>query len=108
MTLDAGIKLSGKFSKTTIVFGPDSLPPVGRSHSETLQSTTDIDGLNTFRFGLRAELNYDIPFSNTFILSPCFGYDLPFTKVDNTDRAWKASSLYAGIAVHFYVGLRNY
>jgi hypothetical protein len=72
----------------------------GSVNSQTETISEAIDGLHSLRIGLRAKISYDIPINETAILSPVFGYDLPFTKVDNTNRSWTASSLFLGIAIH--------
>jgi hypothetical protein len=85
--------------------------------NETLHSTiliTDSNGVQTttkdniavqgkMRLALKGGISYDIPlgWSGTFIFSPFVGYDFALTNVDNTTRQWTASSVYAGIALHY-------
>ncbi len=59
---------------------------------------------NLIRLGMRGQISYDIPVSGNMLVTPLIGYDLPFTKVDNSDKSWSASSIFAGIAAHFGIG----
>ncbi|MDP4220870.1 MAG: hypothetical protein Q8916_13915 [Bacteroidota bacterium] len=92
-----GIKMAGTFDKEVIISGTSSS---GQAESQTETTSVAIDGAKTFRFGFRGELGYDIPLSEWFVISPIVGYDLPLTRVDNSDRDWTASSFYSALVVH--------
>jgi len=95
-----GAKLAGNFNKTVTVSASSGTSDI----SKTSKSVTSIDGINAVRIGLRGQFTYDIPLSWTLLLTPTIGYDLPFSAVDNTDRSWKASSVYGGVMLHYCFG----
>jgi len=106
LTPSLGIKLTSKLNKTVTVSAADpaGAPGSGLVLSKTTTSAVEAPGAQGIRIGVRAQFMYDIPLSPAWIASPLVGYDLPFTKVDNTSSSWSASSVYAGIALHFFVG----
>jgi len=57
---------------------------------------------DALRLALRPELTYDLPLTETWILTPFAGYEFPLTKVDPTENWW-ASALYGGLALRYAI-----
>jgi hypothetical protein len=55
------------------------------------------------RIALRGQFTYDIPLSQTWIATPTAGYDLALSKVDDSQRDWKASSAFGGVAIRYLI-----
>ena len=100
--LNLGMRMLHSFTKTVTVSAGTSNAGQKSSAQEVVEA---IDGASLFRFGLRGRLAYDVPIARSLYFSPFVGYDLPFTKVDNTDRAWTASSVFAGVGLHYSIEL---
>ena len=102
LLLYVGYNTSANFTEhIDVVTAPDAHGMQGEQGVTVMDA---IDGANKVRLGLRGEISYDIPLNGNILLTPIVGYDLPLTKVDNTNRSWTATSIYAGIAVHFGIG----
>ncbi len=97
-----GLKLTSTLNKTVSISA--AAPTVNTTQQSTQTNSEAVTGAQGIRIGVRGQFMYDIPLSPEWIFSPLVGYDLPFTKVDNTDRAWTASSAYAGVALHYFLG----
>ncbi len=96
--ISAALPMTAKLDKTVTV--TSGIPAVG---SATVTNSTTVSPAS-FRLGLRAQFTYDIPITEMWVATPFAGYDLPFTKVDNTSRNWSASSAYGGIAFRALLG----
>ena len=96
-----GIKTTSNFNKTVTVTASNGTGD-GVTASQTVSAQSPIDGAQAIRLALRAQATYDIPFTQTWIMTPTVGYDLPITKVDAT-REWHASSVYAGVAFRYFL-----
>jgi hypothetical protein len=101
LCISVGLKLTSNLNKTVTVSAAQAS---GGLQSATQTNSVPVTGAQSIRIGLRGQFNYDIPLTPEWIATPMVGYDFPFTKVDNTDRAWTASSAYAGIALHYFIG----
>jgi len=103
LCVSVGLKLTSNLNKTVEISAADSTgqKPLQQSTQTTSQA---VDGAQGIRISLRPEFMYDIPLSPSWIASPLVGYDFPLTKVDNTPRDWSASSVFAGIALHYFIG----
>ncbi len=97
-----GIKMTSNFNKTVTVQAASGKAD-GDIATQTVSQTSAIDGASALRIALRAQATYDIPFTQTWIMTPTVGYDFPITKVDNTTRSWMASSVYAGVAFRYFL-----
>ena len=99
-----GILISSKLNQTATVTAVNPAGPDGNTRSATLTSPPGaIPGVQTIRLALRAQAIYDLPFTEDWIMTPTVGYDFPITKVDNTYRNWRASSLFGGIAFRYFI-----
>ena len=97
-----GIRMSSTFNKTvTVVASSGQASPA--TTTSTLTGATPVDGASAIRLAIRAQATYDIPFTQEWIATPTVGYDFPITKVDNTNRNWRAQSVYAGIAFRYFI-----
>ncbi len=101
LCVSVGLKLTSSLNKTVTVSAADA--GSGLQSSTQTNSVPDA-GASSIRFAVRGQFTYDIPLSPTWIATPMVGYDFPFTKVDNTDKSWTASSAYAGIALRYFLG----
>ena len=105
LCLSVGLKLTSNLNKTVTVSAADpNGTKNGDLHSVTQTNSVADEGAQSIRIGVRGQFTYDIPLSPTWIATPTVGYDFPFTKVDNTDKNWTASSAYAGIAIRYFIG----
>jgi hypothetical protein len=99
-----GIKTSSNFTKTVTV---SAISPTATADNQALVQTvspqTAIDGASALRIALRAQFTYDIGFSPDWIATPTVGYDFPVTKVDNTDRDWRSSAVFAGLYFRYFI-----
>ena len=101
--LSVGFKLTSNLNKTVTVSAADS-GTGGGLRSNTQTNSVPDGGTQGIRIAARGQFTYDIPLSPSWIATPTVGYDFPFTKVDNSDKNWTASSAYAGIALRFFIG----
>jgi hypothetical protein len=62
-----------------------------------------IEGVRSIQTALRPELLYDFQLPYSMLLTPEFGLDIPLTRVTDSP-SWIASSVFAGVALHFAVG----
>jgi hypothetical protein len=68
----------------------------------TTHFTEPIDGIRSIRLSLRPMILWDIHLPYSLILTPSYGWDIPFTKVDR-DRDWKASGVFLGASLRYWV-----
>ena len=101
LCISVGLKLTSNLNKTVTVSAADSGTNL---QSSTQTNSVAVNGAQSIRIGLRGQFTYDIPLSPAWIATPTVGYDFPFTKVDNSDKSWTASSAYAGIAIRYFIG----
>jgi hypothetical protein len=102
LCISVGLKLTSNLNKTVAI---SAAAATGGGLQQSTQTTSQaVAGVQGIRIGLRPQFMYDIPLSPSWIASPLVGYDFPLTKVDNTARAWSASSVYAGIALQYFIG----
>ncbi|MEP7234365.1 MAG: hypothetical protein ABI778_03625 [Ignavibacteriota bacterium] len=106
LTINTGFRLSSTLNKTVTVTAasPQGAPGSGQTLSNTQTNAVEALGATAIRIGIRAQFMYDIPLSPSWILSPLVGYDLPFTKVADSNMNWSASAAYAGVALHYFIG----
>lgn len=95
LVASVGMKLTNKLNETVTVSAVTG--------SATVTNSDDNPGAEGIRIGLRAQFTYDIPLSATWIATPTAGYDLALTKVDNTNRDWKASSAFGGVYLRYLI-----
>jgi hypothetical protein len=96
--ISAALPMSPKLDQTVTV--TSGIPAVG---SATVTNSNDVTNA-AFRLGLRAQFTYDIPITEMWVATPFVGYDLPFTKVDNSTKNWAASSAFGGLAFRALLG----
>jgi len=96
-----GLRMTSKFNKTVTVEAASGAGP-GLTNSTTVTQPSDVDGAQSLRIGIRAQVTYDIPFTAAWIATPTVGYDFPITKVDNS-RDWRAQAVYAGVAFRYFL-----
>jgi len=96
LCVSAGIIITGNFNKTVTV-----------STGEVVKNSVPIDGIRSILWGLRGQFSYDIPLSpnGSWTATPFLGYEYPLTKVDNTNRNWSVSTLYAGMSLYTFINL---
>ncbi|MDP4219628.1 MAG: hypothetical protein Q8916_08000 [Bacteroidota bacterium] len=104
LCISVGFKLASSLNKTVTVSAADPNGTNGALLSSTQSHSDPVTGVQGIRIGIRGQFDYDIPLSPAWIATPMVGYDLPFTKVDNTDKSWSASSAYGGIALRYFIG----
>lgn len=91
-----GTKITNKLNETVTV----SAAKVG---SATVTNSSPNEDAESIRVGLRGQFTYDIPLSATWIATPTAGYDLGLTKVDKSNRDWKASSAFGGVYLRYLI-----
>jgi hypothetical protein len=101
LCINFGLKMASNLNKTVTV---SAAAPTTGLQSSTETNSIAAPGAQAIRIGLRGQFNYDIPLSPAWIATPMVGYDFPFTKVDNQPDSWSASSAYAGIELHYFIG----
>jgi hypothetical protein len=110
LALSFGLPVTATLNKTVSVTAADSSGKVQGATINNTQTTNDpvkSGSVSTgLRIGLRAQFDYDIPLTEngTWTATPAVGYDLPFTKVDNSSRNWSASNVYGIILLRYFVG----
>jgi hypothetical protein len=96
LVASVGMKIQNKLNETVTV----SAVKVG---SATVTNSADNPDASGIRIALRGQFTYDIPLSQTWIATPHAGYDLVLSKVDDSNREWKASSAYGGVAIRYLI-----
>jgi len=102
LCVNFGLRMTSDLNKTVTVSAADGTSNSLASKTET--ATTPAPDPQSIRIGIRGAFTYDIPLTPEWIATPMVGYDFPFTKVDNTDKNWSASSAYGGIAIRYFLG----
>jgi hypothetical protein len=103
-----GIPLTATLNKTVVVSASAGSGPPGSQVSSNQATSVPVKSGSVttgIRVGLRAQFDYDIPLTpdGSWTLTPAVGYDLPFTKVDNSARNWSASAAYGLVVLRYMI-----
>ena len=90
LCLSIGVKWEADFLKSV------------SDEDQAITNASAISTANALRLALRPELTYDLPFTDSWVLTPFAGYELPLTKVDPTENWW-ASALYGGLTLRYAI-----
>jgi len=106
LTAGFGVPITSTLNKTVTV---SAASPNGGTQQSLQTNAVPVKDAATgvspgIRIALRGQFTYDIPLSPAWIATPTVGYDLPVTKVDNSDKSWTASSAFAGVALRYFIG----
>ncbi len=107
LTAGVGIPITSTLNKTVTVSAADPNNGGLQTSNQTFSVPVKDPATNVspgVRIAFRGQFTYDIPLSPAWIATPSVGYDLPVTKVDNSDKSWSASSAFAGIAIRYFIG----
>ncbi|MFI5201497.1 MAG: hypothetical protein ACHQNE_03840 [Candidatus Kapaibacterium sp.] len=85
-----------------VKWGADFLKSVSDNQGQSVTNASAITTADALRLALRPELTYDLPFTDSWVLTPFAGYELPLTKVDDTENWW-VSALYGGLALRYAI-----
>ncbi|MEP7233961.1 MAG: hypothetical protein ABI778_01575 [Ignavibacteriota bacterium] len=97
LSLYIGLPLTSKILESVTLTSTDD-------RSDYISTTrTEIPNVEIIRLGIDGRFIWDIPLSPNVAFSPFVGMDYAFTKVDQSDKSWRAFSPYAGVAAHFAI-----
>jgi hypothetical protein len=115
LCISVGIPISAALNKTVTVTASSGSQPPNDVNTKTSTSEVpvaqDATGSSpavatSLRIAARAQFTYDIPLTDngSWTATPTVGYDFPFTKVDDSNRSWSASSAYGAVALRYFIG----
>ncbi|MEI8134480.1 MAG: hypothetical protein WCH46_05295 [bacterium] len=111
LCISAGLPMTSRLNKSVDVKASSGVPGAGAVSESNQTSAVEVKdhepGVTAaFRVGARAQFDYDIPLTEngSWVATPCVGYDLPFTQVDNSTYKWTASSLFFGACLRYFIG----